>query len=231
MAYRVLSTKKLQPNQKLYLLNAGLAVVEADLIGIEYKPFELSDTTDILIFTSANGFKGFLKHAASSPLKGNTVFCVGHKTKELIERHGFTVTAVANDAEVLAEIIVRDYADNSFTFFSGSMRRDSLPDALAKANIPLTEIAVYDTVLTPQKINTPLDGILFFSPSAVQSYLAANTITDEACFCIGNTTAAALEGITDKVVVAHKPSVENVIVQVRGYFAKMREEVTKEHKE
>jgi uroporphyrinogen-III synthase len=231
MAYRVLSTKKLQPNQKLYLLNAGLAVVEADFIGIEYKPFELNDTADSFIFTSANGFKGFLKHAASSLFIGNTVFCVGHKTKELIERHRFTVAAVANDAEALAEIIICNYPDSSFTFFSGSLRRDSLPDALAKANIPLTEIEVYDTVLASQKINTPVDGILFFSPSAVQSYLAENIITDEACFCIGNTTAAALEGITDKVIIAHKPSVENVIVQVRGYFAKIREEGTKEHKE
>lgn len=231
MAYRVLSTKKLQPNQKLYLLNAGLAVVEADFIGIAYKPFELNDTKDSFIFTSANGFKGFLKHAANGIFTGNTVFCVGHKTKELIERHGFTVTAVANDAEALAEIIIRDYADRSFTFFSGSIRRDALPDALAKANIPLTEIEVYDTVLAPQKINTPVDGILFFSPSAVHGYLAENIITDEACFCIGATTAAALEGITNKVVVAHKPSVENVIVQVRGYFAKMRDEGTKKYKQ
>jgi uroporphyrinogen-III synthase len=218
MAYRVLSTKKLQPNQKLYLLNAGLAVLEANFIGIAYKPFELNDTTDSFIFTSANGFKGFLKHTASSMFTGNTVFCVGHKTKELIERHGFTVTAVANDAEALAEIIIRDYPDTRFTFFSGSMRRDSLPDALAKAEIPLTEIEVYDTALAPQKITTPVDGILFFSPSAVQSYLAENTITDEACFCIGATTAGALEGVTDKIVIAHKPSVENVIVQVRNYW-------------
>lgn len=220
MAYRVLSTKKLQPNQKLYLLNVGLAVVEADFIGIEYKPFELNDTNDSFIFTSANGFKGFLKHTASGLFTGNTVFCVGHKTKELIERHGFTVTAVANDAEALAEIIVRDYPDTRFTFFSGSMRRESLPNALAKANIPLTEIEVYDTALTPQKINTPVNGILFFSPSAVQGFLAENTINNEACFCIGNTTAAALKDITDKVIIAHKPSVENVIVQVRNYYNK-----------
>jgi len=221
MAYRVLSTKKLQPNQKLYLLNAGIAVVEADFIGIAYKPFDLDDTGGSLIFTSSNGFKGFLKHTASGMFTGSEVFCVGHKTKELINLHGFTVTSVANDAEALAEIIVSNYADGQFTFFSGSMRRDSLPDALAEANIPLTEIEVYDTVLQPQKITTPVDGILFFSPSAVQSYLQENTITTEACFCIGATTAAALVGITDKVIVAHKPSIENVIVQVRGYFAKL----------
>ncbi|MFP9097617.1 uroporphyrinogen-III synthase [Flavobacterium sp. RHBU_24] len=231
MVYRVLSTKKLQPNQKLYLLNAGLAVVEADFIGIEYKPFEITDIANNLIFTSANGFRGFLKHADSKLFTGNIVFCVGDKTKELIERHGFTVTAVANDAEALAEIIIRDYNNRMFTFFSGSMRRETLPDALAKANIPLTETQVYDTVLAPQKINTPVDAILFFSPSAVQGYLVENTITDEACFCIGATTAAALEGITDKIVIAHKPSVENVIVQVRSYFAKFHEEGTKEHKE
>ncbi|MFP9112864.1 uroporphyrinogen-III synthase [Flavobacterium sp. RHBU_3] len=219
MAYRVLSTKKLQPNQKLYLLNAGLSVIEADFIGIQYKPFEINNTADNLIFTSQNGFKGFLQHIASGVFAGSNVFCVGEKTKSFIERHGFKVVEVANDAESLAIIITEKYATERFMFFSGSIRKETLPDTLTKAGVAFTETQVYDTVLTPHKIETKLNGILFFSPSGVESYLKENTITDEACFCIGQTTANALTGVTDKVVVAHKPSIENVIVQVRNYWS------------
>jgi len=218
MAYRVLATKKLQPNQKLYLLNAGLSVIEADFIGIRYKPFEINNTTDNLIFTSQNGFLGFVKHIASGVFAGSTVFCVGEKTKNLIERHGFTVVEVAHDAETLSQIIISKYGEERFMFFSGSMRRDTLPEALAKAGVHFTETEVYDTVLTPHKIGTKCNGILFFSPSGVESYLKENTITTEICFCIGQTTATALKGITDNVIIANSPSIENVIVQVRNYF-------------
>ncbi|MXN92740.1 uroporphyrinogen-III synthase [Flavobacterium sp. Sd200] len=228
---RVLSTKKLLPNQKQYLLNAGLAVLEADFIGIEYLDFSIEHITPNLIFTSGNAFKSFLLSDDVGKFKDSAVFCVGRKTKELIEKSGYSVLAYADNAGELANIIINDYRDESFTFFCGSQRLNILPDALKQADVEFTEAEVYQTVLTPHKITSHLDGILFFSPSAVESYLSANAITTETCFCIGATTAAALKGITNNVVVANKPSVENVIVQVRSYFAKMREEGAKEHKE
>ena len=214
---RVLSTKKLQPNQKLYLLNAGLAVLEADFISIHYKPFNIPNTAPNLIFTSQNAFKSFLLNEDAGKFKESTVFCVGSKTKAVIEKHGYTVLAFANTAEDLGAIIINGYNRESFTFFCGNMRRDTLPDALANANIHVDEIEVYDTVMSPHTITAKLDGILFFSPSAIESYLSANAVTTETCFCIGDTTAAALAGITNNVVVANKPSVENVIVQVRNW--------------
>jgi len=224
MTYRVLSTKKLQPNQKMYLLNAGLSVIEADFIGIKYRDFEIHNTAPNLIFTSQNGVIGFLKHKASGVFAESSIFCVGEKTKSLIEHHGFTVAEVAHDAEKLAAILTENYATERFMFFSGSMRRETLPQALNSAGILFTEIQVYDTVLTPRHIQSKCNGLLFFSPSGVESYLKENTITDEACFCIGQTTANALTGITNKVIIANTPSVENVIVQVRNYYAGLHTE-------
>jgi uroporphyrinogen-III synthase len=69
--------------------------------------------------------------------------------------------------------------------------------------------------LSPQPIKEKVDGILFFSPSAVESYLAANKIKNEICFCIGETTAEALEKNKIKnIIVAHQPSIEDVIDDV-----------------
>ncbi len=228
---RVLSTKKLQPNHKQYLLNAGLAVLEADFISISYKPFELKDIRPNLIFTSQNAFKSFLHNEKAGEYKDHAVFCVGSKTKEAIEKAGFNVSAFAEYAEGLSDIIIKEYAGESFTFFSGSMRRDTLPFALANAGISVDEIEVYETVLSPQKINAPLDGILFFSPSGVESFLKENSIGNAVCFCIGTTTAAALEDITDNIVVANKQTIENTIVQCVGYYTKKRKGDTKEHED
>ena len=76
------------------------------------------------------------------------------------------------------------------------------------------EIQVYETTLTPQKIKTPVEAILFFSPSGIESYLKENKIKNETCFCIGTTTASALEGITKNIVVADQPTIEDVIEEV-----------------
>lgn len=98
------------------------------------------------------------------------------------------------------------------------MRRDTIPNAFQKNNIIFEEIEVYQTVLTPHKMDNQVDGILFFSPSAVQSYVMENAITNEICFCIGTTTAAELT--TNNKVIANQPTVENVIIQCINYFNK-----------
>jgi uroporphyrinogen-III synthase len=52
------------------------------------------------------------------------------------------------------------------------------------------EIVAYTTMLTPQAITSPADGILFFSPSGVESYLLKNSGKQLVAFCLGETTAA-----------------------------------------
>lgn len=215
---RILSTKKLRTHHKQFLLNAGLAVIEADFINIQPKPFAAEGIAPNLIFTSANGFRSFMANNDSEKFKKNNVFCVGSATKHIIANAGFTVVASADYAAELAKIITREDKGKTFTFFCGSMRRDTLPEALAEAGIAFNEIEVYDTNLSPHKINTPVDGILFYSPSGVESYLKVNTINTETCFCIGTTTADPLKGITDNIVIANKPTVENVIVRCINYY-------------
>lgn len=215
---RILSTKKLQLNHKQFLLNAGLAVVEADFITIHFKPFSGDKIAPNLIFTSTNGFKSFLLNNAAAKHKDANIFCVGSSTRQFIESQGYKVIASADYATELAENLTTQHNDKNFTFFSGSMRRDILPAALTGAGIIFNEIEVYETILSPHKINTSVDGILFFSPSGIESYLQENKIKGETCFCIGTTTAEALAGVTTNIVTANKPTVENVIVQAINYY-------------
>ncbi|MFH7011676.1 uroporphyrinogen-III synthase [Flavobacterium sp. FlaQc-52] len=211
---QILSTKTLSNIQKQELRKAGLELTEADFIQTANKPFEIKDLNDNLIFTSQNAVHSILADPNCEKLKSKNVFCVGLKTKILLSDSGFNVVAYTGYASDLAEIITLIYSQESYTFFSGNLRRETLPKALKDANVKLNEIQVYETSLTPQKIKTTAAAILFFSPSGVDSYLKENTIKKETCFCIGETTAQALEKITKNIIIADQPTIEDVIEDV-----------------
>lgn len=215
---RILSTKKLKSNQKQFLLNAGFRLVEADFIQIKSHKINISSNYDFLIFTSQNAVLSVLENENHPILKSKISFCVGIKTRQLLEENGFQVEQSFDYAEELVEYLLKHHSEKKFTFFSGNLRRDTIPNAFQKNNIIFEEIEVYQTHLTPHKIDNQVDGILFFSPSAVQSYVKENTITNEICFCIGTTTAAELT--TNNRIIANLPTVENVIIQCINYFNK-----------
>ncbi|UPQ80337.1 uroporphyrinogen-III synthase [Flavobacterium azooxidireducens] len=215
---RILSTKKLQPNQKQFLLNADFRLIEADFIQIEFQSFQLNSSFDYLIFTSQNAVLSVIKNENHIILKDKICFCVGIKTKQLLKENGFKVENAFDYADELVDYLLKNHSDKKFTFFSGNLRRDTIPAAFQKNNIIFEEIEVYKTILTPHKTDNQIDGILFFSPSAVQSYLKENSISNEICFCIGTTTAAEIEKSTKNIVIANRPTVENVIIQSINYF-------------
>jgi uroporphyrinogen-III synthase len=215
----IVSTKKLLPNQKQLLLDAYIQLIEEDFIKTTFLSPPLEGLGEALIFTSQNAVQSILQHPKCNELKSKNVFSVGMKTKDLLTQNGFNVIAYTGYASDLAEIISLIYNKESYTFFCGNLRRAILPDTLKENGITFNEIEVYETNITSKKIKSKLDGILFFSPSAVESYLKLNTIKDETCFCIGETTAEALQNKKVKnIIIADKPSVENVIAEVLEYY-------------
>ena len=220
---RILSTKVLLSYQKQVLTDVGFEVLESNFIEVETKIFELNGIKDNLIFTSQNAVRSFLTHPQfeenKSDLQSKKVFCVGVKSKTILTDAGFEVIAYADYASDLTEIICLIYANGSYTFFSGNLRKETLPLVLKNAGIEFNEIEVYETQLKPHKIKEAVDAILFFSPSGVESYLKDNPIKKELCFCIGETTAEALENKHIKnIIIAEHPSVENVITEVKEYY-------------
>lgn len=212
---RILSTKILLPYQKQALVEAHIDVIETNFIETTATDFSLETVNEHLIFTSQNAVANFLKHPLATKFKNNKVFCVGLKTKIMLSEAGFDVVAYTGYAEDLAEIIALIYANASYTFFSGNLRRNTLPEALQNAGITFNEIQVYTTTLSPKSIQEKVNGIMFFSPSAVTSFLKENKIKNELCFCIGKTTAEALEKHKIKnYIVASEPSIEEVIEEV-----------------
>lgn len=215
---RIVSTKKLSERQKQQLLSADFSVFDEDFIHIQNKNFEIETINDYLIFTSQNAVESVLRNKKLAEIKSRKCFCVGEKTKTLLEDNDFEVVAYSDYAAELASLICNQYSKNSFTFFCGNIRRDFLPDALRLVEIRLDEIEVYETILKPHKIDFTPNGILFFSPSGVKSYLQENKIENENCFCIGNTTAEALKYVTPNRIIANQPTVESAIMKCIEYY-------------
>jgi uroporphyrinogen-III synthase len=214
----ILSTKKLGNSVSQKLMDADFNVVEKNFIKIKRIDFQIDTLNKFVIFTSKNAVKSILKSEFSNQLKTKKIFCVGQKTKQFLEKNDFIVQENADYASRLGQIIKEKYQDKSFSFFSGNLRKDSLPTILNESNIKWNEVVVYKTALNPIKIKKQIDGILFFSPSAVESYLTKNKLENQTCFCIGTTTAKALENKTKNIKIASQPIVENVIEEVIKYY-------------
>lgn len=210
MSFRVLSTKILNAAQQQLLLNADVSFVHANFIQIKAIQFSSPLIVENAIFTSINALKIVLNHKITI----QNCFCVGAKTKAFAASQNIQVIAFADDAQRLSNILTNEFAEKSFIFFCGAKRKDILPDRLKAKNISLKEIVIYDTYLVPKKMDSTYDGVLFFSPSAVESYVQLNSLSNTIAFCIGNTTAASAQKHTHKIITANNPSIENVLAQV-----------------
>ena len=217
---QILSTKKLSKALKNKLSDAKIRLVEKNFIQTKSIDFETPQLNDYLIFTSKEAVKSVLKSETKNVLS-KSCLCVGSKTRSFLEKKGFTVLESADYAEELIQIIASKYKSNTFTFFCGNIRRNTIPAFFQQNKIAYNEIVVYETKLKPHPIKKPFDGVLFFSPSGVNSFLEKNSLENKMCFCIGTTTAKALEKRTENIVIASQPTVENVITVVIKHYKRL----------
>ena len=217
---RILSTKKLSKALKKKFSDAIIELVEKNFIQTKSISFETPQLNDYLVFTSKQAVKSILKSDVKN-VHSISCLCVGSKTRNFLEKKGFTVIESADYAEELIQIIDSKYKSNSFTFFCGNIRKNTIPNYFQQNKIAYNEIVVYETKLKPHKIKKEYDGILFFSPSGVKSFLENNSLDNKTCFCIGTTTANALENRTKKIVIASQPTVENVITEVIKFYKRL----------
>ena len=151
-----------------------------------------------------------------------SIYCIGTATCKLVaENFGEEkIAGTADSAAELAEVIAEDRFIDTIIFFCGDQRRDELPEILRQNDIEVNEITVYQTIQVPHKITRPYHGILFFSPSAVESFFKINTIADQTIlFAIGNTTATAIKKFTsNKIIISPEPGKENLVKEMMEYF-------------
>jgi uroporphyrinogen-III synthase len=215
----ILSTKVLSEANQNLLVASGIESKEANFIQINLIPIPDVLFEKNIICTSQSALKSVVSQMGLESLRYKEFYCVGNKTKQKIENLDLKVVEVCENSEDLANIIIEKYKNQKFTFLSGTIRMASLPNILSENTIDFKEYHVYETQLTPITIKDKLDAILFYSPSGVKSFLIKNKIEKEMCFCIGKTTAKALNGITNNIKIASEPTVEKTVEACITYFA------------
>ena len=214
----VVSTKTLSPILRNQLEVSGLRVLDYDFISIAFINFKYTYNNAISIFTSTNAVKGVLLNDEINQIIKNKCCCVGDNTKAFLEENGFEVLFSAQYAADLIKDLKPIVNTNDFVFFSGNLRRNTIPSFFKEHNKSYIEIQTYRTALTPIEIKEKIDAVLFFSPSAVDSFFSKNKIKNQPLFCIGNTTAEKASEYSKNTIVAHQTTQLEVVKQVESYF-------------
>jgi uroporphyrinogen-III synthase len=172
------------------------------------------------VFTSMNAAEAMIARLQGK-LPPWYIFSMGHATKDVLLTcfRKEQVSGTASNASALAEEIIKKGEKEVF-FFCGDQRRDELPDKLASANVNVKEIVVYETRITPVRIEKDYDAILFFSPSAVESFFSVNTAPPGAVlFSIGSTTKETIKlHSRNTIVVGDKPGKNYLVEKAMHYF-------------
>ena len=205
-------TKSLCEQQKACAQNSGLYLKEIALTKIHHLDFpkELPEA-EAWIFTSQNAVKNL-----SQITFNGRVYASGKQTTNVLKEKGVeTRIGDSETAQSLAELIVEDGVKSAL-FFCGNIRRNELPNYLAKKGVQLKEEVVYHTLLDPKKIPSQKgDALFFMSPSAVESFAMINEFNTELdYYSIGETTANTLrkKGV-QKINTATEASFEAMLEQ------------------
>jgi uroporphyrinogen-III synthase len=218
----ITSTKTLSINLLLSFDYRLFNILSFDFIQTTPLPFdkgELLNSSTHWIITSKNTVNILLNTYNTSELEHINFYCVGEKTAKLITDRKLNLITCSPTSEKLAQNITELYNISNFTFICGEMRRNELERILKNRKIQLNEFNIYSTTLSPSEIRLyPTDGILFFSPSGIKSYVLKNAITTETLFCIGNTTATEAKKHSTNIIIAKNQTIESVIESVKKHY-------------
>ena len=226
--YKVLSTKKLEPSLLKHAEENDIEIAEQEFISIqpvvsEEKQKEISEWLNKsnmdVVFTSANAVEAVKNCLDKS---GRRKFhCISGRTRSALLSyiHKEQIISTAEYGKDLAGKIMKHQV-KEIVFFCGNKRRDELPGILKAAGIKVYEVVVYETIETPSVNTDDFDAVLFFSPSAVQSFFSVNQLKNNVvCFAIGNTTADSIHQFNNnKIIICEQPSQAMMLDAVKIYF-------------
>jgi uroporphyrinogen-III synthase len=211
-----LSTKPLTSAQQALAQRLGLQLDSLSLLRIELRG-EAAEPAwaqpyDGWVLSSQNALQA-LADRWPPPDRQRPLAVVGSKTAAATQAQSLRVALQANRASELAPQI-EAAGWQRIAFFCGNQRRDELPDYLRQRRRQVDEYVVYRSHPQPQTIDLTLyQGVLFFSPSGVRTWLQANAWPkDKMALAIGPTTAAAFAEMTGQTAkIATESTVEGLL--------------------
>ncbi|GAA3631489.1 hydroxymethylbilane synthase [Flavivirga jejuensis] len=215
----VYSTKSFTEDQRL-LFHEKVVSESSDFIKISLNrihPRFLKNEIQNVVITSKNAVESLITNYSSAELQFKNIYCVGRRTKRLVENKIGKVTHFEKSAKKLAEYLVEYIEGTEVTYFCSDLRLDDLPTILTENNIKVNEVEAYQTKFDGIKVDDSVESAMFYSPSTVQSFVQKNN-TDVIAFCIGDTTAKEANKYFKDVRVAKVPTVESVIELINKHY-------------
>lgn len=161
---------------------------------------------DWIAFTSVHSVIGFFRLLRACGLDGRAlgasrIATVGPATADALDRRGFhsDLTSEPFTAEALADALLRANPSPRSVFFPrGDIARRVLRDRLTARGIDVRELVVYRNLNVSPPVDASatmedgVDAVIFYSPSAVERWVANGlSMTDAVVACLGPTTADA----------------------------------------
>ncbi len=238
----------------------GAIVIPCPLLRITFPPLSdgdrakllVLDSFDRVVFTSANGVRGFFRALRSvdrdvRSLGQGRIVAVGTATARALRRRGLIVDVVARrqNSAGLADTLRkhgRGSVENSTTqgasatlVVGGNVGRSGIHAALDGCGGRVESVTVYrnepcvPTANAIAQLEQGVDAVLFYSPSAVTRFAALGLDAGEAVIgCIGSTTADAARAAGFQVgVIAVEPSDSAMRDALAAYFDSDRQRPAK----
>jgi len=216
----IYSTKTLTTDQRA-LLNEKVIVESSDFVKISLnriKPQIIRNPIENVIITDKNSVEALLHNFSAVELQFKNIYCIGRRTKRLVEKRIGPVKHVEKNVKALAEYLVEYIEGNEVTYFCSDAHVDHLLTILIENNIKVNKVEAYQTKYDAVKIEDFVEGIMFFNPSTIQSYLKEND-SDKIAFCINETTALEAKKRFNDIRVAKVPTVDSLIELVNLHYA------------
>lgn len=211
---QILSTKLLEQVSKEDL-SAIADVVDYDILNlVSVNPMK-NEFHKNIIFTS---YKATLRglELLGANAKDYHYFCVGKKSEKYLKDQGLDVYGFAFYSKDLAELLVENLKNSSFSYLCSKDRLSNLPDILSENNVDFEEVYTYESEVCDTCPDGDFDIYLWFSPKGIRSFGCG--IKKEALhICIGETTAnAAKEKYPeDHVYYPETPNMEELMKLTR----------------
>ena len=203
-----------------------------DVVPFTRIEFDLSETSEgqleellkkkaVVVFTSNNAVKSIVRYLDNSQPDWK-IYCIGNTTYTLAKKYfgEDRIMQSASTAAELAEKIIAGVEEREVIFFCGNLRRNDLPDAVRQKGITVQEVTVYQTTFSPIAVEKEYDAVLFFSPSASESFFSKNRLpVKTVLFVIGNTTAESIRKYsTNMIITGDEPDKNKLISKTIRFF-------------
>ncbi|SMO46396.1 uroporphyrinogen-III synthase [Gracilimonas mengyeensis] len=222
---KILFTTQLSEEKRTQLENNELLIESEPFITFEYQMpalwrSEVPEKSDAWIFTSKKAVKAVSAVLSDFELPQH-IFAVGAKTAEKLQELGLKVSIPEEYNAADLSAMMQELKLKKVVHFSGNLKAANFQKLLGD-EVEVVSVEVYHTKLTGHQMDdlNDFDGIVFMSPSAVESFSHQNKVTGRMqVFCIGTTTEeAAHEFGMQHCITPEYSTLESLMASIQTFY-------------